>query len=63
LFAGFCWAASQESLTLEQAGQFAALVARQRCDATTRDTPSHDAQGLLDIVLAGNLPAAISVSD
>mmetsp|Transcript_37742 Transcript_37742/g.43106 ORF Transcript_37742/g.43106 Transcript_37742/m.43106 type:complete len:388 (-) Transcript_37742:30-1193(-) len=64
LFAGFCWAASSiEKLTLEQAGNFASLVARQRCDSTTRDitTPSSrdDANTLLDMVLSGKLPPIV----
>jgi sugar/nucleoside kinase (ribokinase family) len=64
LFSGFCWAAGNNSnehlLTLEQAGNFASLVARQRCDVKTRDDPAQDAEALLEMVRKGALPPAIS---
>ena len=67
LFAGFCFAVTATTaddyscfLTLEQAGKFAALVARQRCDVQTRESPSHDHYELLDMVRNDhNLPPTI----
>jgi len=60
LFAAFGWvAATQSDLTLEQAGQFASLVAHQRCDTTTRDAPRYKAHQLLDMVKAQHLPPEI----
>ena len=61
LFSGFCWAAAtQEDLSLEQCGMVASLVARQRCDVRTRDTPSHRAEDLVKLVRDGKLPPALS---
>lgn len=61
LFSGFCWAAAtQEDLSLEQCGMVASLVARQRCDVRTRDTPSHRAEDLVKLVKGGKLPPALS---
>ena len=58
LFAGFCWVvATQSDLSLEQCGQVASLIARQRCDIRTRDTPSHTADDIVELVKSGkNLP-------
>jgi sugar/nucleoside kinase (ribokinase family) len=61
LFAGFCWiTATQETVTVEQAGMFASLVARQRCDTRTRDVPTHTVHDLWTMVQTGtNLPPAL----
>ena len=61
LFSSFCWAAStQDDMTLEQAGAFASLVARQRCDVLTRDEPKYTATELVRMVKHGdNLPPFI----
>ena len=57
LFAGFCFAAAtMEGATLEQAGTFASLVARQRCDIQTRDNPAQTADQIAALVRAGDLP-------
>uniref|UniRef100_A0A7S2EFW1 Carbohydrate kinase PfkB domain-containing protein n=1 Tax=Trieres chinensis TaxID=1514140 RepID=A0A7S2EFW1_TRICV len=68
LFAGFCLGASWPSedlggcsLTASEAGLLAAMVARQRCDAQTRDGGG-DMEGsmrLMERVKGGNLPKAI----
>jgi hypothetical protein len=62
LFAGFCWiVATQETVTVEQAGRFASLVARQRCDTRTRNVPSHTLHDLWTMVQTGtNLPPILS---
>lgn len=61
LFSGFCLAAStMDGATLQQAGTFASLVARQRCDIQTRDTPKHNAEKIMELVRAGELPPAIA---
>jgi len=66
LFSGFCLAAvwtspssTEVSVSLRQAGEFACLVARQRCDATTRDTPADSAEKILKRVFQGDLPEQI----
>ena len=62
LFSGFCYALAttmETKLTMKQVGEFASLVAYQRCNINTRDKPSHDVDGLLDMVLNGNLPPTI----
>ncbi|CAB9497496.1 pfkB family carbohydrate kinase [Seminavis robusta] len=60
LFSGFCYAAAtMEGATLEQAGTFASLVARQRCDVQTRDKPEHDATKIAELVRTGNLPSVL----
>jgi len=61
LFSSCCWAAStQDYLTLEQAGTFASLVARQRCDVSTRDEPKYTAAELVRMVKNGdNLPPLV----
>lgn len=60
LFSGFCWAAAtQDDLSLEQVGTFASLVARQRCDVATRDSPRQSTEGLLEAVRSGTLPPTL----
>ena len=63
LFSSFCWAAStQDDITLEQAGTFASLVARQRCDVLTRDAPKYTATELVGMVKRGDgLPPVIGL--
>lgn len=61
LFSGFCWvAATQDDLSLEQAGAFASLVARQRCDPRTRDSPSQTAMDLVCLVKKKEFPPPIA---
>ena len=61
LFGGFCLAAgTMEGATLQETGTFASLVARQRCDIKTRDTPQHNAEKIMKIVRPGELPPAIA---
>lgn len=60
LFSGFCFAAANmDGASLQEVGTFAALVARQRCDVKTRDTPEHSAAKIMQIVRSGVLPPAI----
>lgn len=60
LFSAFCFAAAiMDGATLQEVGTFAALVARQRCDVKTRDTPQHSAEKIIQIVRSGELPPVI----
>jgi len=63
LFSGFClaavWSSSSSpdaTVSLKQAAEFSSLVARQRCDAITRETPAEAAEELMQRVFQGKLP-------
>ena len=61
LVGGFILAAAWpgQALGAAQCGTFAAMVARQRCDETTRDGGGMGAEELIAAVRAGDLPEAI----
>uniref|UniRef100_A0A6U4GYP0 Carbohydrate kinase PfkB domain-containing protein n=2 Tax=Phaeomonas parva TaxID=124430 RepID=A0A6U4GYP0_9STRA len=63
LIGGFIFATAwpgEEPVTAEDAGRFASMVARQRCDAGLRDAPAEKADELMARVRRGDLPETLA---